>query len=102
MEGAPVPLDYYPGGKPGLSAGAGIVPAAELGHQFSYENPQITTMKLHYSPENVYITSHLGTAIGYPARYKTPLLQAERGDVYLVEPAEPPVPDPDYEGIADA
>lgn len=91
---------WYHGGAPGLAVGEVIYTAEELGLQFDYKKPHLSGT-YRYDPMKVYLTSHLGTALGYAARYCNRLGQLEPGDVYVVEPADPPVVDPDYVGTAD-
>lgn len=90
---------YFHGGVPGLAPGDHLHSATELGMQVVYNQPWFGA-GARYNQSKVYVTSHLGTAIGYAARYLVPGGNRTPGWVYEVEPIGPVEPDPDYGGGA--
>lgn len=82
---------YFHGGVPGKQPGDVLEPACRLGLQFQYLNPAGI-----YSPHWVYLTASSDVATGYASRYLEPGGERTPGDVYEIEPLEPPQPDPDY------
>ena len=86
---------YYHGGAPGLRPHRPIRPAAARGLRFSYGNMAFGTVP-KYDPNRVYVTTHLGVARSYAARYMAPGQGGIPGDVYEVEPISTPEHDPDY------
>ncbi|MUL61133.1 hypothetical protein FZI86_23165 [Mycobacterium sp. CBMA335] len=92
---------YFHGGKPGLAPGDFIRSAAELGFQFEYGSKKwLSGAKAEYDPRFVYVTPERGTAMGYAARYVDESGLPRPGWVYLVQPDETPVLDPDYGPLA--
>lgn len=59
---------FYHGGVPGLNAGDEIVPAVAVTADLDYCYPSVGMAPL-YDPGSVYVTTHLGTARGFAARY---------------------------------
>lgn len=93
-------MTYFHGGVPGLSPGDRLLTAKELGVQIVYNQPWFHGNDARYERDKVYLTMHLGTAIGYAARYRVPGGNPAPGWVYEVEPIGPVEPDPDYGGGA--
>ncbi|SHQ46152.1 Uncharacterised protein [Mycobacteroides abscessus subsp. massiliense] len=93
---------YYHGGVPGMRPGDLIKSAAALGRSHYkdwYDRPQGVDdpdWTSPYDPDLVSVTTHLGSARGYAARYVNPRREREPGDVYEVEVTGPVTPDPDF------
>ncbi|ORA60945.1 hypothetical protein [Mycobacteroides franklinii] len=87
---------YFHGGVPGKTPGDRLYSANELGLQFEYNLPWFQGNGARYDHNKVYLSSHLGTAIGYAARYRDRVGNPLPGWVYEVEPVGPVEPDPDY------
>ncbi|MFA4085189.1 NAD(+)--rifampin ADP-ribosyltransferase [Mycobacteroides salmoniphilum] len=94
---------YFHGGVVGRRPGDLIHPALDLGRDYT---PDYLAMRgvagaPKYDPACVYMTTHLGSARGYAARYKN-LGEVHRpGDVYVVEPQSELLSDPEYDNPND-
>lgn len=82
---------YFHGGVPGLVVGEQILPASKLGLRFAYHNENAV-----YDPNWVYLTTDLGVAEAYAARYLDEKGIQGGGNVYSVIPQGAIEPDPDY------
>jgi hypothetical protein len=89
---------YYHGGAPGLRPHQSLLPAADLGLVFNYNQPWVAN-ETTYDATKVYLTRHLGSALGYASRYIDKYGNAVPGDVYEVRPLGTPTPDPDYKHL---
>jgi hypothetical protein len=90
---------FYHGGVPEPEVqGRLLVSAARLGMKKSHENPMFAPPP--YDPAHLYLTTHLGSALGFAARYRDAFGRTQPGDVYEVEPIGSVLPDPDY-GLSD-
>lgn len=94
---------YYHGGVIGRRPGDLICSALDLGRDYTedYEAIRGVVAPLRYDPAFVYLTTHLGTARGYAARYKNLADVVRPGDVYIVEPQADLSPDPEYDNPSD-
>ncbi len=90
-------MKYFHGGVPDLRPGDSVWSAAKLKLNFHYRNSAVIRQP-RYDPDFVYLTSHLGTARAYAARYLTQFGQRRPGTVYEVEPVGAVLVDPDYGG----
>lgn len=94
---------YFHGGVVGRQPGDLIHPALDLGRDYT---PDYLAMRgvaatPKYDPACVYMTTHLGSARGYAARYKN-LGEVHRpGDVYVVQPQSELCSDPEYDNPSD-
>lgn len=90
---------YFHGGVIGRRPGDLIYPALDLGRDYT---PDYLALRgfvgaPKYDPACVYMTTHLGSARGYAARYKN-LGEVHRpGDVYVVDPQTSVDCDPEYD-----
>lgn len=91
-------MTYFHGGVPNLRPGDTVWSAAKLNLTFSYRNATVLRQP-RYDRNFVYLTSHLGTARAYAARYLARGGKRRPGTVYEVAPAEPLRADPDYETV---
>ncbi|RIT36753.1 hypothetical protein D2E76_15960 [Mycobacteroides abscessus] len=93
---------YFHGGVPGKKPGDLIKSATDLGFQHYsdwYEKPPVIDdpeWTSPYDPDLVSVTTHLGSARGYAARYVNPMHRREPGDVYEVQVTGALTPDPDF------
>ncbi|MEU7631666.1 hypothetical protein AB0C34_17010 [Nocardia sp. NPDC049220] len=85
---------YYHGGVPGKRRRQTILPATKVKMNAVY-NPDHVEKAIYY-PDRVYLTTHLGAAMGYAARYIDRRARRSPGDVYQVEPIGTPEVDPDF------
>lgn len=94
---------YYHGGVSGRQPGDVICPALDLGRDYTAEYAAVRGIvgTFHYRPEFVYMTTHLGAARGYAARYKNLGGVHRPGDVYIVEPQSELLSDPEYDNPND-
>ncbi len=94
---------FYHGGVVGRRCGDLIRPAADLGLDYTAEYAATPGLagKIHYAPRFVYMTTHLGAARGYAARYKNLAGVRRPGDVYIVEPRSDLLSDPEYDNPND-
>lgn len=99
---------YYHGGVPGKRRGGHIDTALSLGldYTLSYlaNASGMTLGAVLYRPDRVYLTTHVGSARGYAARYKDAAGRQTPGDVYEVIPsgtleADPDCNPPDAPGV---
>ncbi|OHU25017.1 hypothetical protein BKG77_16680 [Mycobacteroides chelonae] len=86
---------HFHGGVPGKEPGDRLHTANELGLKFEYNMPWLQGNEARYNKDKVYVSNHLGTAIGYAARYKDRAGNPVPGWVYEVEPIGAVEPDPD-------
>ncbi len=90
---------YYHGGVIGRRCGDLIRPASDMGLDYTAEyaaKPGLAGI-IQYDPRFVYMTTHLGAARGYAARYKNLGGVHRPGDVYIVEPCSELHSDPEYD-----
>ncbi len=94
-------VTYYHGGVPGRNPGDQILSASALGYhhyaQAYLPEPGVDhSGGTPYDPSFVSVTTHLGSARGYAARFVHPNGQREAGDVYEVQIRGPISDDPDF------
>lgn len=94
-------VTYYHGGVPGRNPGDQILSASALGyHHYArayLPEPGVDhSGSTPYDPSFVSVTTHLGSARGYAARFVHPNGQREAGDVYEVQILGPISDDPDF------
>ncbi|CPW79322.1 Uncharacterised protein [Mycobacteroides abscessus] len=93
---------YYHGGVPGKKPGDLIRSATDLGfthYRDWYAKPPVIddpNWTSPYDPDLVSVTTHLGSARGYAARYLNQERKREPGDVYEVEVSGSVTADPDF------
>ncbi|SKS75215.1 Uncharacterised protein [Mycobacteroides abscessus subsp. bolletii] len=94
---------YYHGGVVGRRPGDLICSALDLGRDYTedYKAVRGVLAPLLHDPAFVYLTTHLGSARGYAARYKNLAGIVRPGDVYTVQPQADLSPDPEYDNPSD-
>lgn len=93
----------FHGGAPRIRINGLLLPADRLGLRVDYSSPAFAAGSIAYDPSKVYVTTDVGVATGYAARYVDPATGLVGGGwVYEVATTEPPVSDPDFWTFPDA